>query len=151
MIRAAAAAIHSLAEGFRNDIYVKVCRAAEGHLNTKKRGKHRMMTVEQRLRGIVKETFLVGAEGEDLSGDDSFIEQGIIDSTGILQLVEFVEQEFGLKVADEDLIPENLDSINRLVAFVEKKRLLASIGSGESVSHSSTEASPVGAASPGAD
>jgi len=81
------------------------------------------MSVEQKLRKIVTETFLVGGDNGELGGDDSFIETGIIDSTGILQLVEFVEQEFGFKVQDEDLIPENLDSINRLVAFVERKKL----------------------------
>jgi len=84
-----------------------------------------MTTVEQKLRQIVTETFLVGQESVELAGDASFIESGLIDSTGILQLVEFVEQEFGLKVDDEDLIPENLDSINRLAAFVERKRLAA--------------------------
>lgn len=80
-----------------------------------------MTVVEQKLRKIVSETFLVEGESQELLGDDSFIEKGIIDSTGILQLVEFVEQEFELKVEDEDLIPENLDSINRLVAFIDKK------------------------------
>jgi acyl carrier protein len=81
-----------------------------------------MTSVEQQLRKIVTETFLVGGDRSELRGDDSFIETGIIDSTGILQLVEFVEQEFGFKVEDEDLIPENLDSIDRLLAFVERKR-----------------------------
>ena len=86
------------------------------------------MSVEQKLRKIVTETFLVGGDGGELGGNDSFIETGIIDSTGILQLVEFVEQVFGFKVEDEDLIPENLDSINRLVAFVERKKLLSAMG-----------------------
>ena len=85
-----------------------------------------MTSVEQKLRTIVTETFLVGSNTE-LHGDDSFIETGIIDSTGILQLVEFLEQEFGIKVEDEDLIPENLDSINRLVAFVGRKGMSAAI------------------------
>jgi acyl carrier protein len=90
------------------------------------KGEQMMRIVEQKLRQIVTETFLMGAESGELPGDASFIDLGIIDSTGILQLVEFVEQEFGLKVDDEDLIPENLDSINRLVAFVERKKLVAS-------------------------
>jgi len=84
------------------------------------------MTVEQKLREIVTDTFLVGSEIGSLPGDASFIDMGIIDSTGILQLVEFVEREFGIKVDDEDLIPENLDSINRLAAFVERKKLFSS-------------------------
>jgi acyl carrier protein len=87
-----------------------------------------MTSVEQKLRKIVTETFLVGGDRSELRGDDSFIETGIIDSTGILQLVEFVEQEFSFKVEDEDLIPENLDSIDRLVAFVERKKVLSAMG-----------------------
>lgn len=112
-----------------------------------------MKTVEQRLRTIVTETFLVGGEYGVLGGDDSFIEQGIIDSTGILQLVEFVEQEFGVKIDDEDLIPDNLDSINRLVAFVEKKKALLSLaGTGDTVDYSpSVEACSVATASPASD
>ena len=100
-----------------------------------------MTSVEQKLRTIVTETFLIGNSNE-LHGDDSFIETGIIDSTGILQLVEFVEQEFGVKVDDEDLVPENLDSINRLVAFVERKKALALMVAEDAVPCS------VGAASP---
>lgn len=87
-----------------------------------------MTSVEQKLRKIVTETFVVGGDSSELRGDDSFIETGIIDSTGILQLVEFVEQEFSLKVEDDDLIPENLDSIDRLVAFVERKKVLSAMG-----------------------
>jgi acyl carrier protein len=100
-----------------------------------------MTSVEQKLRTIVTETFLIGNSNE-LHGDDSFIETGIIDSTGILQLVEFVEQEFGVKVDDEDLVPENLDSINRLVAFVERKNGHVVVGSEHAVPCSVTAASP---------
>jgi acyl carrier protein len=111
-----------------------------------------MTIVEQKLRQIVTETFLVGGENGDLPGDASFIDTGIIDSTGILQLVEFVEQEFNLKVDDEDLIPENLDSINRLVAFVERKKRFSSLGSKQLAGCSSDDvACPVGAVSPGSN
>lgn len=99
-----------------------------------------MTIVEKKLRQIVTETFFVGGESGELAGDISFIDTGIIDSTGILQLVEFVEQEFGLKVDDEDLIPDNLDSINRLVAFVERKKLLASAGAAQTAVCSSNAA-----------
>lgn len=110
-----------------------------------------MTIVEQKLRKVVSETFLIGLEGVELSGDDSFIEKGIIDSTGILQLVEFVEQEFGLKIDDEDLIPENLDSINRLVAFVNAKMACAT-GKNQQLSYSLTDmSSPVAVATNCAD
>ncbi|MCE9535905.1 MAG: acyl carrier protein, partial [Nitrospirae bacterium] len=55
-------------------------------------------------------------------GDASFLESGIIDSTGVLELVSFLEEQFKVKVEDEDLIPANLDSVNAIVRYVEKKR-----------------------------
>lgn len=109
------------------------------------------MTIEQKLRQIVAETFLVGDESASLQGDDSFIEKGLIDSTGILQLVEIVEQEFGFKVEDEDLIPENLDSINRLVAFVERKMLACSEAGASAADSASTASCSAGVASSVAD
>ncbi|WP_233490222.1 acyl carrier protein [Thiocapsa marina] len=57
-----------------------------------------------------------------LDNDDSFLDKGIIDSTGILELVTFLEQEFGIQIADEELLPENLDSIDRLVNFIHRKQ-----------------------------
>jgi len=73
------------------------------------------------IRTFVTGNFYV-ADAQSLSNEDSLLEAGIIDSTGVLDLIGFVEQEFGIKVDDEDLVPENLDSISRLVAFVERKR-----------------------------
>jgi acyl carrier protein len=64
--------------------------------------------------------------GDGLADNDSFLEKGIIDSTGVLELVQFVESKFNLRLADEDLVPENLDSIDNLVSFVERQ--LASSG-----------------------
>lgn len=74
----------------------------------------------QKIRSFVVENYLFGEEGK-LGNDDSFMESGIIDSTGILELVRFLEATFGIKVADEELIPDNLDSISKIVAFLEKK------------------------------
>jgi len=59
-----------------------------------------------------------------LRDDDSFLEKGIIDSTGVLELVAFIEENFGIKVEDEELIPENLDSIDNLVTFINSKKSL---------------------------
>ncbi len=55
------------------------------------------------------------------SNDDSFLEEGIVDSTGILELIHFLELEYGFTLADGDLTPENLDSVNRICAFVGRK------------------------------
>ncbi len=74
----------------------------------------------QKIRTFVVENYLFG-EGAKLGNDDSFMESGIIDSTGILELVRFLEATFGIKVADEELIPDNLDSINRIVMFLQAK------------------------------
>jgi acyl carrier protein len=91
-------------------------------------GETGMEAIQQKLRNFVTETFLFG-DGADLRDDDSFIEKGIIDSTGILQVVDFVEQEFGFQVREEDLLPENLDSINQLTAFIQRELLRAPVAS----------------------
>ena len=70
------------------------------------------------------ENFLFGCATTRLSGDDSFLEKGIIDSTGILELVAFVEGRYQIKVEDRELVPDNLDSINRLVDFIRRKQRL---------------------------
>lgn len=75
----------------------------------------------RKIRTFVVENYLFGEEGK-LGNDDSFMESGIIDSTGILELVRFLEATFSIKVVDEELIPDNLDSITKIVAFLQKKR-----------------------------
>jgi len=74
----------------------------------------------RRIREYVVDNFLFG-EANGLGDDDSFIEQGIIDSTGILELIYFLEENYSIKVDDADLLPENLDSINRVVGFLQRK------------------------------
>lgn len=75
------------------------------------------------IRGFIRSNFLFGSPDAKLADDDSFFETGIIDSTGMLELVSFVETQFGIEVADTELIPENLDSINKLVRFIERKKV----------------------------
>lgn len=72
------------------------------------------------IRKFVIENYLFGEEG-NLSNSDSFMESGIIDSTGILELVRFLEATYHMKIADEELIPDNLDSINKIVTFLQAK------------------------------
>lgn len=82
--------------------------------------------IRGRLRRHILGNFAVpGGEG-GLKDDASLLEEGIIDSTGVLDLVMFIEETFGIVVKDEELTPENLDSVDRLAAFVEKKRGRAS-------------------------
>jgi acyl carrier protein len=80
------------------------------------------MSTVQKLRRYVLETYLFTTDDKALANNDSFLDKGIIDSTGILELVMFLEQEFKVQVADEELVPENLDSIERLARFIERKQ-----------------------------
>ena len=78
-------------------------------------------TVIDSIRKYINENFLFGDEAEEIKIDDSFMENGIIDSTGILELIEFVEQSFNITVEDDELIPENLDSLGNLSRFILMK------------------------------
>ena len=74
-----------------------------------------------KLREFVIANFYVPS-GMPLDETTSFLEQGIIDSTGVLELVTFIEDHFGITVRDEDLVPSNFDSLRALAAFVERMR-----------------------------
>jgi acyl carrier protein len=75
---------------------------------------------KDKLKTFIIENFLFGSE-DGLKDETSFLEEGIIDSTGILELVTFLEEEFSITIEDEELVPENLDSINNVTAFMERK------------------------------
>jgi len=79
------------------------------------------MEVKSELRRFIVENFLFGNTESPLGDDDSFMQKGILDSTGILEVVSFIEEKFGIAVDDQDLVPENLDSINNISAFVSRK------------------------------
>ena len=80
------------------------------------------MSTLEKLRKYILETYLFTTDEGALANDDSFLDTGIIDSTGILELVLFLEQEFGLTIDDEEMLPENLGSIDNLVSFIEHKK-----------------------------
>ncbi len=77
--------------------------------------------IQKRVREFIVETFLFGEGGDELKGDDSFLETGLIDSTGILELIQFLEETFEIEIEDEEMIPENLDAIDRATQFVSRK------------------------------
>ena len=83
------------------------------------------MAIEKIIREYILETFLFTNDPLALSSSDSFLQKGIIDSTGVLEMIFFLEQEFGIKVTDKELIPENLDSVNNIVRFVQSKKSAA--------------------------
>ncbi len=80
------------------------------------------MSEKTKLREFILENFLTGLEQDDLDDDVSFLEEGIIDSTGVLELVDYIEETFDFGVEDEEVIPENFDSLNNLDAYIARKR-----------------------------
>jgi acyl carrier protein len=77
--------------------------------------------MKSELRTFIVEHFLFG-RAMDFADDDSFLQRGIIDSTGVLELIGWLESRWNVKVGDDELLPENLDSVNRVAGFVERKR-----------------------------
>ena len=80
------------------------------------------MSTEEKIRGYILENFLFTDDQTALSNGDSFLEKGLVDSTGILEILTFIEDDFDLVVDDEEMIPENLDSVENIVAFIAKKQ-----------------------------
>ena len=74
------------------------------------------------IRAFIIENFLYGDDNHPLPDDMSLIDNDLVDSTGILELVGYIEKEFGFKVEDREIVPANLDSIARILAYVDSKR-----------------------------
>ena len=81
-----------------------------------------MNDIEETLKNFIIDNFIFDETGEHLKNDQSFLESGIIDSTGMLELVSFIEETFEIKLEDEELIPDNLDSVNNVVKFISTKQ-----------------------------
>ncbi len=80
------------------------------------------MDSKKKIRDFLAENFLFSSNGFHLDDDASFLEEEIVDSTGVMELVLFVEDTFGITVDDGEIVPENFDSVNQLVAYLERKR-----------------------------
>lgn len=80
-----------------------------------------MSVVEQKVRGFILENFMFSDDESALGNEESLLEKGVIDSTGVMELVAFLEDEYKIQVADDELVPENLDSVQNIVAFVGGK------------------------------
>lgn len=80
-----------------------------------------MSNVETEIRQFVEENYVLTGEIDQLNADQSLMEQGIIDSIGIFALVDYIEQTYGVSVSDDEITPENLDAINRIVAYITRK------------------------------
>jgi len=75
----------------------------------------------KQIRDFIINNALFGSTEVEFKDDDSFLEKGIIDSTGVLELVSFVEENFGIEVNDEELIPDNFDSVAKLGEYIQRK------------------------------
>lgn len=80
------------------------------------------MVMEEKIRTFIQNNFLLGDKNRAIKEDESFLQSGIIDSTGVLELVNFIEETYKIKVEDEELVPENLDSIQNLIAYIQRKQ-----------------------------
>jgi acyl carrier protein len=75
-----------------------------------------------RVRNFILENFLFTDDVTRLAFDDSLLDRGIIDSTGMLEIIMFIEEQLGVPVADREMVRENFDSVSNIVRFVERKR-----------------------------
>ena len=83
------------------------------------------MDINAQIRDYIAKNILFSDNGFQYKDDDSFLAEGIVDSTGIMELVSFVDSELGVKVDPSELTPENFDSVNKIAAFVRKKQGVA--------------------------
>lgn len=83
-----------------------------------------MSETENIIRHFLVENFVLSDQLEQLGLDESFLENGIVDSTGILELVFFVEDRFGIQIDTSEVLPENFDSINCLASYIRRKQNL---------------------------
>jgi acyl carrier protein len=75
--------------------------------------------IEQQVRHFIEDNFLFREDHASLSDSESLLDAGLIDSTGILELVAFLEAQFGIRVADAEIVPDNLDTLKAIVAYVK--------------------------------
>jgi len=80
------------------------------------------MSVKQQVRTFILSNYLFTEDESKLSDSQSLMQSGAMDSTGILELIMFLEEKFAIKVADEEMVPANLDSVLNVVAFIERKQ-----------------------------
>jgi acyl carrier protein len=88
-----------------------------------------MDVTEHDIRQLLADNFPLGNSAGSLAHDVSLLESGVIDSTGILELIDMLEARYGIRVPDDELLPENLDSIDNIVAYVQRKQ--AALPAGE--------------------
>jgi acyl carrier protein len=86
------------------------------------------MQIQESIRQYIAKNLLFSENGFAYSDSASFLNEGIVDSVGVMELVAFVDQEFGIEVEPDEISPENFDSVERIAKFVEGKKALAAKG-----------------------
>lgn len=81
------------------------------------------MDPRARIRRYILENYLFTSDEKALVDGDSLMLRGVIDSTGALEVIFFLEETFGIKVEEEEMVPENLDSIDKIVAYLQRKKV----------------------------
>ncbi len=80
-----------------------------------------MRDIKQTVKNYIDENLLMGGRGEEIRDDSSFLDIGVLDSTGVIELVSFLEKTFTIKVLDEEMVPENLDTLTNIERYVNSK------------------------------
>jgi len=81
--------------------------------------------LRDQIRDFILENYLFTSDPSALGLDDSLLGRGIVDSTGMLEIIFFIEEQLGVKVKDEEMVPDNLDGVNKIASFVSSKRQAA--------------------------
>jgi acyl carrier protein len=79
------------------------------------------MDVKDQIKKYIAENFLFSSNGFTLDDDESFLEAGVVDSLGVVELVSFVEENFHVQVPDDDIVPDNFDSVDNLAAYISRR------------------------------
>ena len=80
--------------------------------------KRDMLDIVKKIRNYISDNFMMGGDDSLISDNDSFLDAGILDSTGVIELVTFIEEEFEIEMTDEEIIPDNLDNIKSIESYV---------------------------------
>lgn len=87
--------------------------------------------IEGEIRRFITDNFPLGDSGFELAGRDSLLEVGVIDSVGVLELIEHLESTYGFQIPDADVLPENLDSIDAITQYVSRRLRAADEGAND--------------------
>lgn len=87
-----------------------------------------MQDLKNQVRTFLLENFLMGETEQDIQDDTSFMNSHILDSTGFIELIGYLEEQFGIQVEDDEMVPENLDSLRNIEHFIQGKRASANVG-----------------------